>query len=118
MRRGAAEFGDDVGIEEVHPLVELGRGATAELPARLGQIFSARLGGEQQVLERGAGHSLQPAPVLNGDEYGFLDAAPGDDLRPLGEAGLKQFAETRLGFLDLPDVVHAVLRGRLDPVLN
>jgi len=47
MRRGTAEFGDDVGIEEVHALVELRCGAALELPARRCQVFRARLGSEQ-----------------------------------------------------------------------
>ena len=117
MRRGAAEFGDDVGVEKVHALVELGRGTTAELSARRCEFFGARLGGEQQFLEGGASHLLQPAPMLDGDEYGLLDAAPGDDLRPFSEAGFEQFAEAGLGFLYLPDVFHAGLRGRLEQML-
>ena len=50
-RTRAPQFGDDVGIEEIHALVELRGGTAAEGSTRGCESFGARLGREQQRLE-------------------------------------------------------------------
>ena len=50
-RTRAPQFGDDVGIEEIHALVELRGGTATEGSTRGCESFGARLGREQQRLE-------------------------------------------------------------------
>ncbi len=43
-----------------------------------------------------------PTPDPNDSRYDVFLAVPGDDLRPLGLGAADEFAESLLGFLDLP----------------
>ncbi len=66
------------------------------------QVLKARTGTEKQGLQAGAGRSLQPAPVFDGDQYGLLNSAPRDDLWALLECGFQQLTESGFCILHLP----------------
>ena len=80
--------------------------SVAMLSAWWRKLLGAGLRREEQLLQVRPGHALQPAPLLDGEEHGGLNTALGNDLRPLNEGGVKQFAEPRLGILYRPFLAH------------
>src|SRR5580692_8759376 len=65
--------------------------------------LEAGRGGRKPVFQsRLCGSTLQPLPFIDGNKHGCLNTAPGNDLRPLAQGRVQQFAESRLRFLYLP----------------
>ena len=64
------------------------------------------IGSEKQVLQCRPVDLLQFPPLVDGDEHSRFNATPGNDLGPVGEAGIKQLAEPRLRILNLPRLAH------------
>ena len=70
MRTGATQLRDHVSIEEVYDLLH-GRGySVAMLSVWWRKLLGAALRREEQLLQVRPGHALQPAPLLDGEEYG------------------------------------------------
>ena len=106
MRTGATQLRDHVSIEEVYDLLH-GRGySVAMLSVWWRKLLGAALPGEEQLLQVRPGHALQPAPLLDGEEYGGLNISLGNDLRPFSKGCVEELTEPRLGILYWPCLAH------------
>ncbi len=85
------------------------RRPAAMLCPRWRKVLGLCLRGEEASLQVQPSHPLQPSPLLDGKEHRGFYPAFGHDLRPFGEGGSEELSEPRLGILNRPFVVHALL---------
>jgi hypothetical protein len=77
----AAEFRDDVGVEEIHRRSGESSGPAAVSMAARGNVqVASRFLGQGEFFQRGPGCSLEVLPVRHRHQDGGLGATPGDEL--------------------------------------
>ena len=101
LRPGAAQLGEDVGVEQPARHNETSR---TGIGSRSGFNLDVAIGrslhrGDQRVA---GAIALEAAELFRRDDDDFIAAVHGDMLRPLAADTPHQFAETRLGVLQQP----------------
>jgi hypothetical protein len=108
MRSGPPQFGNHIGVEQIHRRsAEAWRRAPALLAALGDGNLGERLFGQQKVFEGRPRGLPQPAPFVDRHKHGRLCAALRYNLRAVPQACLKKFTEARLGVLHGPACQNA-----------
>jgi hypothetical protein len=104
VRFSLSKFRDHVRIEEEHCLTFIlkDKRAQAKPPSRGDFEIMRPIGVEENVFNGGSCMGLKALPLFDGDEYSHLDAAAGEDLRPILERSFKELAEAGFCVIDLP----------------
>lgn len=104
MGPNSAQLRDDVGVNEIHGslVAEIRRTSPTHFPARWYQLIGSRMWRQEPILDGRSRARLHVIPFGDGNDDDSRLAAPGHNLRAIGDSSVHEFAKARLGLLQLP----------------
>ena len=104
MGPNSAQLRDDVGVNEIHGslVAEIRRTTPTHFPARWYQLVGSRMWRQEPILDGRAGARLQVIPFGDGNDDDSRLTAPRHHLMANLDSSVHNFAEARLGLLQLP----------------